>query len=142
MARGKKTPPEKVEEVKALSLIYNPQTVAERTGVAVRTVYSILRTPDDPKMEAYRARKRERVVDDAWNRVDVEGEVHKLKGKCDMILEAIDQRRVDSARITELTTAYGTLFDKSRLLGGKSTENISLIAITRSLEPDFQENDS
>jgi hypothetical protein len=66
------------------------------------------------------------IVDKVWDKT--EDDVRELEAKMDMILEGINQGKVDRARLTELSTAYGTLFDKTRLLTGQSTENISIHA--------------
>ncbi|GEM_PF-3135639 len=117
--RGKRTPPEKAEEVKALSLVYCPQAISAKVGLPLRTVYSILAKRDNPVIEAKREERRLEVIDKIWD--DKEGEVLKLKTKMDMILEGLDQEKVNKARLTELSTSYGILFDKRQLLTGRPT---------------------
>jgi hypothetical protein len=124
--RGKPTPPDKIEEIKALSLIYHPHTISAKLAIPLRTVYQVLSKHDNPALEARRAQKRLEVVDKVWDKT--EADARELKAKMDMILEGINQGKVDRARLTELSTAYGTLFDKTRLLTGQSTENISIHA--------------
>lgn len=123
--RGRRTPPEKIEEIKALSLVYDPSTISTRLGVPLRTVYSVLAKKDNPVIEAKREEKRLELVDKVWD--DKEGEIRKLKTKMDMILEEINQEKVNKARLTELTIAYGTLFDKRQLIIGKPTANINVL---------------
>lgn len=122
--RGKKTSPEKIEEIKALSLVYSPATIAEKTEVSLRTVYEVLKQKDSPQIEAIRQKKRQEIVEKVWD--DKKGEILKLKTKGDMLLEAIDEEKIARSRLTELSTAYGILFDKRRLLSDESTENYGL----------------
>lgn len=75
--RGKKTSPEKVEEVKALSLVYSPDVISAKLAIPVRTVYDILKQTDSPAIEAKREEKRAEIVDKVW--ADKEGEILKLK---------------------------------------------------------------
>ena len=121
--RGTRTPPSKVEEIKALSLVSNPREVSQRLGVPMRTVHRILAKRDNPVIEARREEKRLEVVDRAFDKVEVE--VKDLQTKMERILEAIDPERIGKARLTELTTAYGTLFDKRQLLKGRATANVN-----------------
>ena len=123
--RGKKTSPEITEEIKALSLIYSPQTVSEKISVPLRTVYSVLAKKDNPVIEARRDEQRLQVVDKIWN--NKEGEILKIRSKMEMILDGLDQGKVDRARLTELSTSFGILFDKRQLLTGKATENVNLM---------------
>ena len=124
--RGKKTPPEKVEEIKALSLVYSPVAISEKVGVSVRTVHSILAKKDNPAIEKRREEKRIEIVDKVWD--GKIADVQTLKTKCDLILEGLTKEKVDKARLTELTTSFGILFDKIRLLQNLSTENHAMQA--------------
>ena len=124
--RGRKTSPQQVEEIKALSLVYSPATIAEKTKVSLRTVYEVLKRKDDPKIEILRQEKKQEIVEKVWS--DKEGEILKLKTKSDMILDAINDEKIARARLQELSIAYGTLFDKRRLIEGLSTQNISMFS--------------
>jgi|TARA_B100002003_G_scaffold80142_1_gene74921 hypothetical protein len=124
--RGKKTSPEKVEEIKALSLVYSPPAISEKVGVSLRTIHSILAKKDNPVIEKRREEKRLEIVDKVWD--GKIADVRELKTKCDLILEGLTKEKVDKARLTELTTAFGTLFDKIRLLQNQSTDNYALQA--------------
>jgi hypothetical protein len=121
--RGKKTSPQQIEEIKALSLVYSPATVALKTGVSLRTIYEVLKRKDDPKIEAVREQKKQEIVEKVWDKQ--EGELLKLKTKSDLILDAINDEKIAKARLTELSIAYGTLFDKRRLLSDQSTQNVA-----------------
>ena len=122
--RGKKTPPEKVEEIKALSLVFSPAAISEKVGVSLRTIHSILAKKDNSVIEKRREEKRLEIVDKVWD--GKIADVRELKTKCDMILEGLTKDKIDKARLTELTTAFGTLFDKIRLLQNQSTDNYAL----------------
>jgi hypothetical protein len=130
--KGKRTSFEKIEEVKVLSRVYRPSEVSRRTGVPLRTVHSILAKKDPPKIEAKREEKRLEIVGKVWD--DKAEEIARLKLKTDMILDALTQEKVNNARLTELSTAYGTLFDKIRLLNNESTQNLSVRGMMASLE--------
>lgn len=121
--RGKKTSPQQIEEIKALSLVYSPATISEKSKVSLRTVYEVLKRKDDPKIEAIREQKKQELVEKVWD--EREGELLKLKSKSDLILDAINDEKIARARLTELSIAYGTLFDKRRLLSDKSTQNVA-----------------
>ena len=121
--RGKKTSAEQIEEIKALSLVYSPAMIAEKTKVSLRTVYSILAKNDSPLIEAKREEKRLEIVEKVWQ--DKEGEIANLKTKCDMLLDAINGEKIARSNLTQLTIGYGTLFDKRRLLLDQSTVNVS-----------------
>lgn len=125
--RGKRTPPETIEEIKALSIAFDPQGIAEKTGIPLRTVYDILAKKDSPVIEAKREEKRLEIIDRVWTETEeeIKKEVTALKDKGDMLLEHLTPKKAEKARTTEITTAYGTLFDKRRMLQNKSTENIS-----------------
>ena len=131
MARGVKTSPDKVEEIKALSLIYNPYIISAKLQIPVRTIYEVLKREDNPVIEAKREERRIEAVDKAWD--DTEGEIEFLKDKCKLILCAVDQGKVDKARLTELSTAYGTLFDKIRLMTDRSTQNVSVHSVVEDI---------
>ncbi len=127
MAHGRRTPPEKIEEIKALSVAFDAKTISRKTGVPLRTVYDILQREDSPVIEAERAKRAERIRGEVWDkaRETIEQEISTLKDKCDMLLEHLTPEKAAKARATELTTAYGILFDKKRLLEDKSTANVA-----------------
>lgn len=122
--RGKKTSDEKIEEIKALSLVYSPATISAKTGVSLRTVYEVLKRKDDLKIEALREEKRKEIVEKVWD--NNEAELMKLKTKSDRLLDAINDEKIARARVSEISKSYGTLFDKRRILGDKSTSNVSV----------------
>ena len=126
--QGKKTPPELIEEVKALSLVYSPKAICGKVNLGLRTVYNILARKDSPAVEAKREEMRVDVVERMWKNKDQE--ILQLKDKLDMLMDGIGQEKMDKARLMEVTTAYGILFDKRQLLMGHPTQNIfSLTAV-------------
>ena len=58
-------------------------------------------------------------------------EVDTLKAKCNMLLDGLTPDKVEKARLTEISIAYGTLFDKRQLLTGGATQNIGISAIIK-----------
>ena len=49
-----------------------------------------------------------------------------------MLMDGVNQEKTEKARLMEVTTAYGILFDKRQLLMGKPTENV--FSLTAMLE--------
>jgi len=126
--QGKKVAPELAEEVKALSLVYSPKAICKKVNLGLRTVYNILARKDSPAVEAKREEMRVDVVERMWKNKDQE--ILQLKDKLDMLMDSIGQEKMDKARLMEVTTAYGILFDKRQLLMGHPTQNIfSLTAV-------------
>ena len=123
--RGKRTSPEKIEEIKALSIAFDPQRISIKTGVCLRTVYEVLKRKDNPLIEAKRTEKRLEIVDRVFNETEeeIQKEITTLKDKGDMLLDHLTPEKAAKARVTEITTAYGTLFDKRRALQGKSSDH-------------------
>ena len=120
--QGKKTSPEVVEEIKSLSLVYSPKAISKKVNLGLRTVYNVLARKDSPAVEAKREEMRVDVVERIWKNKDQE--ILQLKDKLDMLMAGVSQEKMDKARLMEVTTAYGILFDKRQLLMGKPTENI------------------
>lgn len=122
--RGKKTSAEKIEEIKALSIVFEHKDISRKTGVSLRTVYAILARKDNPVIEAKREEKRLEIIDEVFTetKAEISKQVTILKKKEDMLLEGLTPEKAQKARTTELTTAYGTLFDKRRLLTNQPTE--------------------
>ena len=131
--KGFKTPPEKVEEVKALSVVYSPKAICGKVGLSLRTVYTILRKKDSPVIEAKREEMRVDVVERMWKNKDKE--ILQLKDKLDMLMDGVSQEKMDKARLMEITTAYAILFDKRQLLMGKPTAIRNATTVLRSSPP-------
>ena len=91
-------------------------------------MYNLLARKDSPAVEAKREEMRVDVVERMWKNKDQE--ILQLKNKLDMLMDGIGQEKMDKARLMEVTTAYGILFDKRQLLMGHPTQNIfSLTAV-------------
>lgn len=57
-----------------------------------------------------------------------------LHKKLDRIAE---DDNIDAVRIVELTTAFGTIFDKTQIVTGEATENVAILAkIDKDMSPD------
>ena len=126
--KGVKTTPEKVEEVKALSLVYSAKAICGKVGLSLRTVYSILAKKDSPAVEAKREEMRVDVVARIWKEKDKE--ILSLKDKMDMLLDGVNKEVLEKANLRDRIVSYGILFDKRQLLTGKPTQNMfSLTAI-------------
>ncbi len=126
--RGIKTTPEKVEEVKALSLVYSAKAICGKVGLSLRTVYAILAKKDSPAVEAKRDELRVDVVKRIWENKDQE--ILQLKTKMDMLLDGVNKEVLERANLRDRIISYGILFDKRQLLMGKPTQNMfSLTAI-------------
>ena len=126
--RGTRTPPEKIEAIKALSLVYSPQAISDKEGVSLRTVYKYLAKKDNPVIEAKREEMRVDVVERMWK--DKDKEILSLKDKLDLLLDGVNEEVMGEAKLRDRVVSYGILFDKRQLLMGKPTENIfSLTAL-------------
>jgi hypothetical protein len=126
--RGKRTPTKKIEEVKALSIAFEPREISEKTEIPLRTVHAILAKKSNPVIERKRAEKKLEIVDEVFceTKEEIQKEVKKLKQKGDMLLDNLTPEKAAKARTTELTTSYGILFDKRRIIEGKSTSNLAV----------------
>jgi len=58
-------------------------------------------------------------------------ELETLKAKSKMLLEGLTPEKVAKAPLNTLAVSYGILFDKRRLIAGKSTSNQSIAAIIK-----------
>lgn len=144
MARGKKTPPETVEEIRALSVAFDAKAISEKTGVPVRTVQHILRKQDSPIVRQERA-LWERQMRDAGRanaQEIIEQEIAKLTEKCNMLLEHLTPEKAAKARIGEVATSFGILSDKRRLLQGESTANVAQKVVVKVVHEDGHKEDA
>ena len=135
--RGKKTSPEQIEEIKALSLVHSPAVIAEKTRVSLRTVYEVLKRKDNPVIEAKREEKRLQIIDKVW--ANKEGEILKLKEKSDLLLDSINPKKAEDASLSQLAVGYGVLFDKRRLLNDESTTNNSVFIVEQIYDRRFHQ---
>jgi len=132
---GKKVPVEVVEEVKALSLVYSAKAISEKVHLGMRTVYNILAKKDSPAVEAKRDEMRVDVVERMWANKDKE--ILQLKDKMDLLMDGVNEEKINRAGVRDTVGAYGILFDERQLLSGGPTQNIfSLTAILERLNKD------
>jgi len=126
--QGKKTPPELVEEVKALSLVYSAKAISEKVHLGLRTIYGILARKDSPAVEAKREEMRVDVVERIW--ADKDKDIMQLKSKLDMLMGGVNEGVMEKAGLRDRVVSYGILFDKRQLLVGGPTQNVfSLTAL-------------
>ena len=88
-------------------------------------MYEVLKKQDAPRIAARREERRVEIVDKVWDSKEVE--ITKIKSKMDLFLNHMGEEKAARARLSELSIAFGTLFDKRQLLTGKSTQNVSLM---------------
>mgnify|MGYP001443399582 CR=1 FL=1 len=115
MARGKRTPTEKREQVKAL-LYLNPdlssKDIAKEVGIPDRTVRDILRevmADDDAFAEYRQQKKREQIV----KALDIASKY---------IDHLAEPAVIASAKAKDAAIVAGTMIDKAQLLAGEPTQ--------------------
>jgi hypothetical protein len=57
----------------------------------------------------------------------------KLALKSNLILDSIDNEDISKASLLQKASSYGILFDKQRLNSGQSSQNVSIVDLTNSL---------
>ena len=115
MARGKKTPGEKIELVKSLKYL-NPEMsskdIAKEVGIPDRTVRDILKEvmEDDEAFTEYRQqKKREQIV----KALDIASKY---------IEHLAEPAVIASAKAKDAAIVAGTMIDKAQLLAGEPTQ--------------------
>ena len=115
MARGKRTPTEKREQVKAL-LYLNPdlssKDIARETGVPDRTVRDILKEAmkDDDTFAEYRQQKKKEQI------------VKALDIASTYIDHLKEPEVINKASARDSAIVAGTMIDKAQLLAGEPTQ--------------------
>ncbi len=115
MARGKRTPTEKREQVKAL-LYLNPdlssKDISRETGVPDRTVRDILKEAmkDDDTFAEYRQQKKKEQI------------VKALDIASKYIDHLANPEVIKSAKARDSAIVAGTMIDKAQLLAGEPTQ--------------------
>ena len=120
MAKGKKTPPEvKYQIMLSWAVTDNFAETARELGLPVKTVEKVVKdNRDKDEFKVLLREKRELMVEDAT----------RIMQKALKRLEAdIDDEEKDIP-VNQLTTVFGTLFDKRALMEGKSTVNVGLMS--------------
>ena len=125
MARGKKLKMQTVYNIMTSYIVTGSYTETSRLlNIPISTVQRVVETNRD-KPEFVNLRKQKK------------GEFsEKSSAVLDMLLEAIrqkaeklltDEKMLDKTKLTEITTAIGTLYDKMALTQGESTTTVSFI---------------
>jgi predicted DNA-binding protein YlxM (UPF0122 family) len=109
----------KLRLIKKLSF----QEIGKMYGVSKQAISNKLKNffdklPDGNSLEAYKENRKELLS------------AIELK----ILSYIFDDEKLKSARLGELTVAYGVLFDKRRLEEGKSTSNIAYKEVTKEIE--------
>ena len=132
MARGKKTPGEKIELVKSLKYL-NPEMsskdIAKEVGIPDRTVRDILKEvmEDDEAFTEYRQqKKREQIV----KALDIASKY---------IEHLAEPAVIASAKAKDAAIVAGTMIDKAQLLAGEPTQITERKEPTPELVQELQE---
>jgi len=125
MARGKKLKMQTVYNIMTSYIVTGSYTETSRLlNIPISTVQRVVETNrDKPEFVNLRKQKKEEFSE-------------KSSAVMDMLLEAIrqkaeklltDEKMLDKTKLTEITTAIGTLYDKMALTQGESTTTVSFI---------------
>jgi hypothetical protein len=119
MARGQQTPDEVKEKIRvALASNNNVREVARQFEVSPSTVMKI-RDEKPDEFEQLRTDKKQQMIDKIWESLQDAAELGHS-----MIKEAkIGTRDIP---LNQISTYYGTLYDKMALMKGESTSNTNL----------------
>jgi hypothetical protein len=126
--RGKRTSPEKTEEIKALSIIYDSKIISEKLNIPLRTVQSIIARKDNPVIEAKREEKRLEIVDKVFSETqeEIEAEVNDLISIGTKARKRLHQLLDEGkTKAIETTAVMDRSFQQRRLLEGNSSVNIA-----------------
>ena len=116
MARGQQTSDEVKEKIRtALATNNNVREIARQFKVAPSTVMKI-RDENPDEFEQLRTDKKQQMIDKIWE---------SLQDAADLGHEMIKQARQGARDIplSQISTYYGTLYDKRALMMGESTAN-------------------
>lgn len=123
MARGRKTPESKTEEVRAI-LMVNPDAtgkeISKITKLPVRTAQDLKSKVIDAEPDTFaslRARKKEEFIVEAWE--VVKKALLAANMKIDLFLN--DPESLSKANIRDIAVALGTIYDKQALASGEPT---------------------
>ena len=100
----------------------NIRAVAEEMKLPTSTVQTIIeKNRDKPEFVQLRTQKKKEFSDKCTELLDVLLDAAKIKA--DAFLK--NKRTLNRVKLTEITTAIGTLYDKRALAQGESTENVT-----------------
>lgn len=121
--QGQKLTDELKEQIRVqLALSDNKNEIAKKLGVSWATVDKIAKElkelpEEEAKYENLREQKKQQMIDKIWDSlVDAQELGHS------MIKEA--KQGLRDIPLNQISTYYGTLYDKMALMDGKSTQNI------------------
>ena len=123
MARGKPTPENKTEEVRAI-LMLNPDAtgkeISKITKLPVRTAQDLKNKVIDAEPDTFasiRARKKEEFIVEAWE--VVKKALLAADKKIELFLS--DPESLAKANVRDIAVALGTIYDKQALASGEPT---------------------
>ena len=102
------------EVVDLVSGVVSSRKVAERTNVTLREQNDSVQNTDLKELVTSARDKSMRLI-------------HK---KLDQI--SSNKKALDSVNLVQLTTAFGTIFDKAQIISGEATENIAVLSKIKS----------
>lgn len=124
MARGKRTPENKTEQVRAI-LMVNPDATGKEISKIVkipeRTAYDLknkIIEEDTDTFAELRNRKKEEFIAEAWE--VVKKALLAADKKIDTLLD--DPEMLKKANIRDIAVALGTIYDKQALASGEPTQ--------------------
>jgi len=123
MARGKQLDNQTVYNIMSLYAVNNNYSeTARQLKLAVKTVEeTVKKNRDKDEFAILRKDKKQEFSEKCSEVLDILLEAAKRKAKA-MIA---NKRTLGKTKLTEITTAIGTLYDKRALAQGDSTENIT-----------------
>jgi len=122
MARGEPIDTETIYKIIASYAVTGKYSAtARQLGIAASTVRDAVKKHNEEKEFAeVREHKKEEIADKCTEVIDMLLEAAKMKAQ--IMLK--DKRTLNKTKLTEITTSFGTLYDKRALAQGESTSNI------------------
>lgn len=119
MARGQQIPDELKEQIKAaLASNNNVREIARQFKVSPSSVMKF-RDENPDEFEQLRTDKKQQMINKIWISLEDAAELGHT-----MILQAKENKR--DIPLNQISTYYGTLYDKMALMKGESTANTSI----------------
>ena len=123
MARGKQLDNQTIYYIMTLYAVKNNiRAVAQEMKLPISTVQTIIeKNRDKPEFVQLRTQKKKEFSDKCTELLDVLLDAAKIKA--DAFLK--NKRTLNRVKLTEITTAIGTLYDKRALAQGESTDHVT-----------------
>ena len=119
MARGQQTPDDLKEQIRAaLASNNNVREIARQYKVSPSTVMKI-RDENPDEFEQLRTDKKQQMIDKIWASLEDAADLGHM-----MITQARNGKR--EIPLSQISTYYGTLYDKRALMNNESTSNTQL----------------